>query len=254
MTLWNRPIDTIAFEDIELFCRSGVTEGPRLDFKSKIPSDLAKTICAFANTLGGLIILGVDSDRTTGQAIWPAAGLTDGRGIRERISQICTDAIYPPVRPQMGLVRETPEKPGAYVLVVRIDESPETPHAINNRTRVYIRTDDRSEPIDLADIDRIQQMLDRRRQIRGEAGRTAHARNVASLADAFDSRAAIAMGVRRSAFSMARFVLLGEVRSVVSPLGRWAIQLSSGTTRRNRCVYFTDDNSDVLYAVPNIPT
>jgi hypothetical protein len=49
------------------------------------------------------------------------------------------------------------------VAVVKVLESIEAPHAIENSTRVYVRHASTSTPIELADIDRIDYLLQRRR-------------------------------------------------------------------------------------------
>src|SRR5687768_3362182 len=100
MSLWTKPIADITFDDIDAFCKTMQPEGARLDYKGiSFPSDLAKTLAAFANTLGGLVLLGVDADKTTNQPIWPAiAGMPTQPGLQERAYQIAQEAIYPPVR------------------------------------------------------------------------------------------------------------------------------------------------------------
>jgi hypothetical protein len=50
------------------------------------------------------------------------------------------------------------------IVVVRVPESTEAPHAIENSTRVYVRTGNTTEPYDLAEIDRIEYLLKRRQQ------------------------------------------------------------------------------------------
>ena len=57
MSLWTKPIHEIAFADIDSFCQAGWEESTRLDYKGEWPNDLAKTMAAMANTVGGLIIL-----------------------------------------------------------------------------------------------------------------------------------------------------------------------------------------------------
>jgi hypothetical protein len=45
--------------------RSTMPEGARLDYKGiALPRDLEKPLAAFANTLGGLIFLGVEANQT----------------------------------------------------------------------------------------------------------------------------------------------------------------------------------------------
>jgi hypothetical protein len=66
-----------------------------------------------------------------------------------------------PILPEVRVL-EVPAKPGKVVTVVKIHESSEAPHAIQNSTRVYIRTGNISSPYDLAEIDRIEYLLKRR--------------------------------------------------------------------------------------------
>ena len=61
-------IDKIELADVEAFCRTGVREGFILDFKLDFPSRLEKAVAAFANTYGGMILIGVD-ETPTGQEI-----------------------------------------------------------------------------------------------------------------------------------------------------------------------------------------
>ncbi len=103
MSLWNKPASELTFADLDAFLCAKFEEGHRLDYKLTFPSDLGKTIAAFANTLGGVIILGVDGDKVTNEPIWPPiAGMPSVPGIADRIIQIATEAIYPPVRVSVG--------------------------------------------------------------------------------------------------------------------------------------------------------
>src|SRR3954451_18508567 len=98
MSLWNKPISSIDFSDIDLFCQGKLPESARLDYKVDFPSNLEKTIAAFANTVGGLILLGVDSDAKDNTPVWPPVkAIPLVPGIQERIYQKSTEAIHPPV-------------------------------------------------------------------------------------------------------------------------------------------------------------
>ncbi len=168
MSLWYKQIDEITFQDFEDFCQLRHKEGTRLDYKRSIPNDLQNLVAAFANTLGGLILLGVDSDRLTNESIWPPVGMPAQRGMEERITQICQDNIYPPVRPQISRLLDNPHAQGTVVAVLRVDESPEAPHAVDQGRRIYERTGNLNTPYDLADINRIQNLLRRREKIEQE--------------------------------------------------------------------------------------
>jgi hypothetical protein len=65
MSLWNKAVSDITFADVEAFCRQRHREEPRLDYNREWGKDHHKLICAFANTLGGIIMLAVDGDENS---------------------------------------------------------------------------------------------------------------------------------------------------------------------------------------------
>ena len=164
MALWQKPAVELTFLDVDAYLKEKIPEGNRLDYKQQFPGDLAKTIAAFANTLGGMIILGVDSDKVTNEPIWPPViGMPSSAGIADRIIQVSTEAIYPPVRVDVGQM-ENEVLPGCQIAIVRVDESRDAPHAVEKKRKVFVyeRTDNKNDPRVLADIDRIKYLLDRR--------------------------------------------------------------------------------------------
>jgi hypothetical protein len=164
MSLWYKNPELVTYEDIAAFCTQQIPEGIRLDYKLDIPGDLGKVVAAFANTLGGLIILGIEGDKTTNTPIWPSAkGMKKSPGIEERITAICRDSIYPPVRPQISQVIDNPHLAETVLVVLRIDESPDAPHAVKGL--IYERTGSQGTPYQLCHIDRISQLLARRGRI-----------------------------------------------------------------------------------------
>jgi len=171
MSLWYKLLSQVAFDDIDRFCATKLPEGVRLDYKLHFPGNLEKTIAAFANTLGGLILLGIDTDKKTNTPVWPpVTGLASNIGLEERVFQKATEAIYPPVRVSVSPVIEIPALPGNVALVVRVDESKDAPHAVEKGRKVYVyeRSDNKTDPIQLAHIDRIAYLLERRKRIEEE--------------------------------------------------------------------------------------
>ena len=165
MSLWYKSPSEITFADVDAFCQTMQPEGYRLDYKVQMPTDLAKTIAAFANTLGGLIIIGVDSEKTSNTPTWPPkTGMPIDAGISERIIAIARDGIHPSVRVDVSPVIENAKLPGHAIVVVRVDESRFAPHAVERRTKVYVyeRSDNQTAPHTLADVDRIDYLLKRR--------------------------------------------------------------------------------------------
>ena len=158
--MFTKPIDGITFEDIESFCKQW-TENVRVEYKREInlKRHIPKIVSSFVNTYGGIFLIGVEADKTKNEVI-SIDGIPETPGIQERIQQSAIQGIYPGVIPEIKVV-DVPNT-GNVVVVVSVDESVQAPHAIQNSTRVYIRTGSVTEPYELADIDRINYMFRRR--------------------------------------------------------------------------------------------
>ena len=128
MSLWSKPVESITFEDVNDFLLLKEREGPRLDYKADLPKDFHRRAAAFANTNGGLFILGVDADKTTNEPKWPRSpgdrGMEPAKGIDERIHQMCRDNIFPPLRPQTSPPIAIPGDPDHVLVVVRLTPAP----------------------------------------------------------------------------------------------------------------------------------
>jgi hypothetical protein len=158
--LLTKPIQDIAFQDIIEFCAQW-PEGIRVEYKDAAVH-IPKVISSFANTQGGIWVIGVTADKVTNRAILPIKGFPRETGLEERITQSCYSNLYPPLLPEIRVL-DVPNNANNVVAIVRVPESMEAPHAIENTTRVYIRTNSTTERIELAEIDRIDYLLKRRR-------------------------------------------------------------------------------------------
>ncbi len=71
-------------------------EGPRLDFKRDLSSlkSVLKDIVAFANTAGGVVVIGLDDDGS-------AVGVADPLREEERLSSSISDGIEPQLLPDI---------------------------------------------------------------------------------------------------------------------------------------------------------
>jgi hypothetical protein len=156
--LFSKKIDEINFSDIEAFCGLGSPEeqrpreGLRIDFKSSFPSDLPKFMTAFANTSGGIIILGVEENQGIPQEI---VGIPLGKAdINTRITEIAYGAINPPLVPEVGLAR-MPKDKSKGVVVIRIQESQYPPHMMETggENSIYVRVNDECRKADLRTIE-----------------------------------------------------------------------------------------------------
>jgi predicted HTH transcriptional regulator len=126
-----RDIDTLLEEN----------EGFTLEFKRKVssPKKIARTLIGFANTKGGVVLFGVDDDKSV-------VGVGSEK---EEIEMIRTAGEFycePPIEPDIDIV---PYR-GKDVIVVRVGESTEKPHELTrdeddaDETKVYIRVNDKT--------------------------------------------------------------------------------------------------------------
>lgn len=163
--IFYKPIAKLNIEDIKTFCEKGVKEGINLDYKEDFPSSkkLAKTISAFANTLGGVIIVGVEEDEEN-KPVLPIKGILFKRGLHEKVVNIILDNISPPLFPEIGVIRFKEENKEKAVVMIRVPQSNETPHTINNKKGICVRTDNRNKLEDVATLEEIEWLINRRRK------------------------------------------------------------------------------------------
>lgn len=119
-------------------------ESTRLEFKRKIssPQKIAKEFAAFANTLGGILLLGVDDD---GKIV----GVESEKSALEELSHIAEFYVFPPV----GVDIEIVDCKRKEVLLVEVKESSSKPHKVETINEAgkpvktaYIRTGDKAMP------------------------------------------------------------------------------------------------------------
>ena len=116
-------------------------EGLTLEFKTRVPRPerIAKEVIAFANTIGGRLLLGVDDDGTI-------KGVRDSDEEEYALNEALDAYCAPPVR---YVVERIPVSKKRNVLFVSISESSEKPHVLvdpgdpENKT-AYVRVDDMS--------------------------------------------------------------------------------------------------------------
>src|SRR5260370_32056158 len=158
VSLFTTPLGTITADDVQAFLDIDLEEGTRLDYKEAEknsngpPSKMIDVIVAFANTQGGLLVLGVEADKRTNRPI-KREGLTLLRrgSLEEAITSRCYSAIIPPLSPEIGVCPFKSDvslaaEDRAFV-VIRVQPSA-TIHSTNDN-RVLVRVNSECQNADL---------------------------------------------------------------------------------------------------------
>ncbi len=148
-------------------------EGADLEFKGQFPEkqSIAAVLCAFANTAGGDLVIGV-SDRRPRKVV----GLSDSEAIEleHKISSIAMSSIEPRIAPFVRIVHVE----GSYVLAVRVEQGYQRPYKVvagRSARKVFVRVGSSTRQADPATVQR--QSLDfLRKHLPTHAPRTSRGR------------------------------------------------------------------------------
>ncbi len=166
MSLFTADLDReLTYDRIEQFLRLGEPEqerpqeSPLLDYKETVPSDLGDVVCAFANTYGGLVILGVKEKQGHPLAIPEAIiGISAGPGeIKQKLVNIILSSVQPRPRFSVGIVA-LPATEGKLVAVVRVEEGEDTPYMWVGRNRISVRVEDSNRA---ASLEQVKDLVER---------------------------------------------------------------------------------------------
>ena len=167
-TLFDLPLDQIDYNIVKEFIEQAHPEGPRIDYKKKIPNSekIAKTISAFANTHGGLLIIGVKTkriDHAEFNVPEKLVGVEIKGGLESKFTNIALSRIFPPIAPEVKVIpfKSTGTLPeeDRTVVVIRIQESFNAPHELLRQYGIYVRINDQNR---LASLQAIENLISRR--------------------------------------------------------------------------------------------
>ncbi len=155
-------------------------ESSGVEFKRDVLQnhDLAKELVAFSNLSGGVVLLGVDDDRTI-------SGITRP-DLEEWVLTTCRDKIRPSIIPFFEVVRNI--EPGKSVAIVRVTRGFDV-HSLwhNNRNTYYIRVGTQSREPSPEELGRLfQQRGSFRAELRPVSGATLADLDRRRLRDYFD--------------------------------------------------------------------
>jgi hypothetical protein len=140
-------------DEIELqkLIDNSISEGWYIEFKSDFPKKtekfdnlkISKSISAFANTKGGWLFYGVDSNDKNIATELCGIDISKYKNLTDQISQIISENIFPKPIFHFKTVKL---KTGKYVFIILIEESP-TPPYINSQGIIYQRENNQNNPI-----------------------------------------------------------------------------------------------------------
>ena len=143
-------------------------ENIRLEFKSEAPGkdETLKKLSSFANTFGGLMIVGAKANSADGR-LEEIPGIEEVPGFKQRTVQWCAEGANPPLTVEISEPIPVPAGNGRVAYVVNAPESDVAPHFLNGRKGVWVRTDEYSTRFEarLADETELRHLLDRRKLI-----------------------------------------------------------------------------------------
>lgn len=172
MSIFSKALSQIVAEDLKELLDAGATETIRLEFKRDPPKkeEIAKKLSSFANTYGGLLIVGAEADSSTGQ-LQALPGVEKQRNYKQTVIQWCADAIIPLIDVDVSPAIAMGSERFCYVISVR--ESRLTPHFLNGRKGLYVRSNEFSTLFEakMANETELRHLLERRTVI--EQRRTA---------------------------------------------------------------------------------
>lgn len=139
---------------MDLLALLGQHEGKTLEFKRDLssPEGVLKGVVAFANTSGGVLLIGVEDGTRK------VKGVRDVLAEEERLASLISDSISPKLIPSMEVIpwRKT------HILAVEIYPSPSRPHHLNRlgpKDGVYVRVGSTNRRADSFLIDEMRRFL-----------------------------------------------------------------------------------------------
>jgi len=165
-----RAFDELELHDVRDIVRQVGEERESLYFERKqsiTSASLAKACAAFANTNGGLLLVGIDDDTDELVGIEPPSGEA-----QLWVKDVLRGHLLPlpPFRARFLPLVDVTEHG---VLLVLVEESSTTPHLLTRSGAIYVRNPGSSDPVPIADQARLLDLTRRGREVREVAGKRA---------------------------------------------------------------------------------
>jgi hypothetical protein len=150
----DRPLIQIETEDIAELLRVPHREDRTTEYKRELADAddrILKAVAAFANTLGGDLIFGIDAP----EGLPTSAPGLDPSGVDKgisRIMQLARSGLQPPLPLRDLDFKEVTWQQGRVVLVLRVPRSWAGPHQMKTRHIIYGRNSTESYPLDVTEL------------------------------------------------------------------------------------------------------
>jgi len=170
-----RPFDELELADIEPIAEARGEERETLFLELKESLDgagIAKACAAFANTIGGLLIVGVADDGT-----YPGIERPAGEP-QLWVKDVLRSRVLP-LPPYTARWLPLADGDDRGLLLILVEESSTTPHLRLDRGAIYVRNPGSSDPVPIQDQQRLLDLLRRGRQAQADAVARARALSIA---------------------------------------------------------------------------
>jgi hypothetical protein len=150
------PLGDVVVADVRAFLNldgeedARLAEGERIEFKSDWDADLGETVAAFANTAGGLILLGVKENGANNRPT-QIAGIQRTGELKARITAHIETTVRPRPRCQVHTLPIGPTD----LAIVRVELGDEPPYmfSLNTKHRIAVRAGNQTKPADYSQLD-----------------------------------------------------------------------------------------------------
>jgi Putative DNA-binding domain len=169
MSIFSKPVTAVDFTDLNELLDERAVENLRLEFKREIPTkdETLKKLTSFANTMGGLVVIGADAGSGDGRIVG-LPGVDPKSGYKQTVVQWCFDGASPPLEVDVSDAIVLPSASGRVCYVLGVRESELAPDFLNGRKGVYVRTNEFSARYDaqLAHENELRHLAQRREIVR----------------------------------------------------------------------------------------
>jgi hypothetical protein len=158
MNLFAASLDQLTLQDLESFLglalpeEQRLKESERIDYKERVPQDLGDWVAALANASGGLIFVGIRSDKEKQNIPSAWCGIPKSTDLETQIVAKILSTVRPTPEVKIGTV---PLENGNVIVVIRVSEGSYPPYEYQqgSNTKISLRTHDARRSANVRDLE-----------------------------------------------------------------------------------------------------